>query len=147
MNAHSAEMARLLARAAEMRAGGLSWERVAAKVGRSVATCRRWPYTHASLWRRAYAIAARERFAEAGAEGLQILREMLRSAGKDVRQNVAKVLAALGRPRPPRSVPRQHPPADPWQAAFEELSDVQLRKLLDSVRALLAARERPAVAE
>jgi len=146
MTSQSAEMARLLARAAELRAGGNSWERVAAQVGRSVATCRRWPYTHAKLWRRAYATAARERFAEAGAEALQVLREMLRSQDKALSQNAAKALAALARPRPFRAGRRQQAQPDALQLALEEFTDVQLRELLDSVGALLAARGRATTA-
>ena len=95
MNSTGADLARLLARAAELRAGGSSWEHVAETLRRSVATCRRWPQKYPDVWRRAYAAAAYDRLAEAGAEGLRKLREMLRSEDAKTRQSAAKTLAAL----------------------------------------------------
>ena len=81
-----AGLARLLTRAAELRAGGISWEHVATTLRRSAATCRRWPQQYPDLWRRLYATAARERLAEGGAEGLRKLREMLRSEDEKTRR-------------------------------------------------------------
>src|SRR5438105_111965 len=95
MTTTRADLARLLTRAAELRAGGSSWDHVAEKLGRSIATCRRWPHKYADLWRRAYATAARERLAEGGAEGLRKLRELLRSGDDKTRQAAAKALAGL----------------------------------------------------
>ena len=42
----------LLTQAAELRAAGQTWETVAAAVGRSAETVRRWPKQHPKLWLR-----------------------------------------------------------------------------------------------
>jgi hypothetical protein len=139
-NPKSADIARLLAHAADLRAGGSSWEHVAATLRRSVATCRGWPHKYPDLWRRAYATAARTRLAEAGAEGLRKVREMLRAEDEKTRHTAAKTLAGL-LARTCRSDDgggeRQ---TDPVLEILEETPDDELCQLLDSVRSLLGER-------
>src|SRR5262245_61386261 len=137
MNSTRAYLARLLARAAELRAGGNSWEQVAATLGRSAATCRRWPQKYPDIWRRAYVSAARDRIAEGGAEGLLVLREMLRSKDEKIRQTAARTLAGLsGRPVDDR---RGQGGSDPWFEIGGNLTDDNFLELLDSVRNGVAA--------
>src|SRR5436190_20429259 len=108
-----ADLARLVARAAELRAAGASWDAVAAAVGRAADTCRRWPHSHPRLWRRAYRAAARQKLAEAGAEGLAMLRSSLRSEDEKVRRDAAKALARLlPRARPTRPAGARRPERD-----------------------------------
>src|SRR5262245_51993593 len=127
----SSALAHLLVRAAELRAGGTVWETVAATVGRSVDTCRRWPRKYPDLWRRAYGAAARENLAGGGAEGLRMLRALLRSEDEKVKRDAARVLATLfARARRSRRLHGPAPEADPLSAVAEALTDDQLRALL-----------------
>ena len=138
-----AGLARLLTRAAELRAGGISWEHVATTLRRSAATCRRWPQQYPDLWRRLYATAARERLAEGGAEGLRKLREMLRSEDEKTRQLAAKTLAGLlARTCRPDDGTREGQ-TDPLLDALKGLPNAELGQLLDSYSALLASDECP----
>ena len=54
----------LLTRAAELRAGGLSWEAVAAKLGRAPGHVRRWPDRFPDRWRAAIREAERRHLLE-----------------------------------------------------------------------------------
>jgi hypothetical protein len=127
----SSALARLLVRAAELRAGGTAWEMVAATVGRSVATCRRWPRKYPDLWRRAYGAAMRENLAGGGAEGLRMLRSLLRLKDEKIRRDAAKALATLlVRARRSRRSGRPAAEADPLTAVAQVLTDDQLRALV-----------------
>src|SRR5690349_12071206 len=95
MNRISAHLLRLLAAAAERKAGGASWEQVAAHVGRRTATCRRWPALYPAEWRRLFREAERRLFADAGAEGVLALRALLRSEDEKVRRDAARVLVGV----------------------------------------------------
>jgi len=127
----SSALARLLVRAAELRAGGSIWEAVAAKVGRSVATCQRWPRKYPDLWRRAYGVAVRENLDGGGTEGLRMLRSLLRLKDEKIRRDAAKALAVLlVRARRSRRSGRPAPEADPLTAVAQVLTDDQLRALV-----------------
>lgn len=78
----------LLAAAAELRAGGLSWAKVGEKVGRQAETCRQWPRRHPAAWRELFREAEAQVIAEAGAEARGMLRNLLRS------KNEKTILAA-----------------------------------------------------
>lgn len=147
MNSTRAEVARLLARAAEMRAGGTSWENVAATLGRTVATCRGWPHKYADLWGRAYAAAVRERLAAGGAESLQVLREMLRSKDAKTRQTAARILAGLLERTTRIDHAGEQTEADPVREFVKDMTDAELIDLLDTVRAVLALPKGPKVAD
>src|SRR5205823_5367444 len=69
----------LLSRAAELRAGGSTWDAVAAKLNRSADTVRRWPALDPDRWQAALRAAERRLVAEAGAESVLVLRTLLRS--------------------------------------------------------------------
>lgn len=85
----------LLTHAAELRAAGLSWEAVAAKVGRSAETARRWPSTYPDRWQALLQAAERRLVCEAGAESVLILRQLLRSNDEKVRRDAARLLVNL----------------------------------------------------
>src|SRR6266568_8269785 len=51
MNQPSAELLERLRTAAELRAAGMGWDVVAARVGAKAGTCSRWPSRHRDLWR------------------------------------------------------------------------------------------------
>ena len=138
MNLTRADLARLLARAAELRASGTSWDKVAVALGRSAATCRRWPHKYPDLWRQAFATAARERLAEGGAEGLRTLRELLRSKDRQTRETAAKALAGLLARALPADEGDGRRQTDPMLVTLVEMTDARLLELLDSVRPLLA---------
>jgi hypothetical protein len=143
MNPTRAGLARLLARAAELRAGGTSWEQVALTLGRSVATCRGWPHKYADLWRRVYATAVRERLAAGGAEALFVLREMLRSEDEKTRQAAARILASLLERTTRTDHAGEEAETDPALEVVKDLTDDKLLDLLDSVRAIVATGPRP----
>lgn len=85
----------LLARAAELRAGGSTWDAVAAKLNRSPDTVRKWPALHPERWQAAQHAAERRLVSEAGAESVLVLRALLRSEDEKVRRDSAKSLIYL----------------------------------------------------
>lgn len=85
--------ARLVRAAAESRAAGNAWEKVAADVGRTTAVVRTWPRRYAGVWREAFADAERRALAEATAEAVVLLRKQLRSEDeKAVREASLKLV-------------------------------------------------------
>ncbi len=104
------ETARLVAAAAELRVAGSSWEKVAAKLGRTADTVRRWPRLYPDLWADATRAARRELAAETDAETIATLRNLLRSESEAMQRDAAKALLALHRTRS-RSA---RPAADPF---------------------------------
>src|SRR5687767_3826217 len=96
----------VLATVAELRAGGLSWEAVAARVGKSVRTVQRWPTRYPFRWRKYLAAAEDQLLAEAAAESVHTLRGQLRSEDDKARRDAADKLlrfrlAGLRKKKPP----------------------------------------------
>lgn len=85
----------LLSHAAELRAGGLGWDAVAAKVGRAADTVRKWPALYPDRWAAALRDAERRLVGEAGAESVLVLRSLLRSDDEKVRRDAARFLLTL----------------------------------------------------
>jgi hypothetical protein len=85
----------LVERAAELRAAGNSWEQTAQKLGRCADTIRNWPRRYRAFWDQAIAIARRNTAADAGDEGLAILRTLLRSDDDKVRREASVRLLDL----------------------------------------------------
>jgi HEAT repeat protein len=104
----------VLARAAELRAGGASWEAVAARLNRSAESVGKWPGQHPDRWQAALRAAERRLAIEATAEAVLILRQLLRSEDEKVRRDAAKALIdlrlELARHEPK---PASDPPAPP----------------------------------
>jgi hypothetical protein len=82
----------LLTTAADLRAAGSSWAKVAEQVKRSPETCRHWPRRYPDAWRRLFREAEGHLIAEAGAEARAILRQMLRSKESKVALSAAQLL-------------------------------------------------------
>jgi hypothetical protein len=82
----------LLTAAAELKAAGASWAAVAAGVGRSPETVRRWPALYPHAWRRLLHDAERQLLTEVAAESVTTLRKMLRSEDEKVRRDAARIL-------------------------------------------------------
>jgi hypothetical protein len=85
----------LLARAAELRAAGSTWDAVAAKLNRAADTVRRWPILYPDRWQSALRAAERRLVSEAGAESVLVLRTLLRSDDEKVRRDAARFLIYL----------------------------------------------------
>src|SRR5262245_54816290 len=91
----SAALLTLLAQAAALRAAGLKWESVAERVGRSPETCRRWPQTYPQDWLRLFTEAERALIRDTHAEGLAVLRNLLREQDWRPRLGACKLLAQM----------------------------------------------------
>lgn len=89
-----------LEQAAALRAEGLSWDAVAATLGRPAGTCSRWPSQYATEWKRLLARAHRRAEAEATAEARTALRRLLRHKEDKLKLDAA---AQLMRAAPKRS--------------------------------------------
>lgn len=138
MSSAPANLLPTLRRAAELRAGGASWDAVAEQTGRKATTLRRWPAAYPEDWRAAFAAAQRENLEETGAESLLVLRQLLRSKDEKIRRDVGRALAAALLAAPPDDAA----PADDDAA---HLAD-HLRSLDDAatdelIAELLAARQ------
>lgn len=125
----------LLALAAELRAGGMAWDAVAAKVGRATATVRRWPTAYRRKWAAALRAAEAQLVADATAESVHTLRRQLRSddekASRDAAQKLIAFRVALGK----TSKKSRKPAPTPGDAArvaaeLEGLSDADLDALI-----------------
>jgi hypothetical protein len=100
-------MVRLLAAAADLRASGISWEAVAARLRRAADTCRRWPARYPALWADLYAAAERGQMTEGRAEATAVLRSHLRLEDTKQTRDAAKaLLTAAGRDRAAKKEPR-----------------------------------------
>jgi hypothetical protein len=91
----SAALTKRLKAAADLRAGGVSWARIGAKLKRRPATCRHWTWRYRVDWAAIYAAAIAERDDESEAESIGILRELLRSKEETMRRDAARYLLAL----------------------------------------------------
>jgi hypothetical protein len=83
---------RLLLRAAQLRAAGSTWEKVAAHVRRSVNTVQKWPLYYPRRWEALFSRAEQELVDEAAAESVQFLRKQLRSTDVKLVQTAAEKL-------------------------------------------------------
>lgn len=142
----SAPPDRLLAEAAELRAGGSSWEAVAAQVGRAAGTVRRWPTLYRARWAAALRAAEARIATEAAAESVLTLRQQLRSEdhklSRDAAHKLIQYRVALGKKKPAR--PTKTGPAPGSEvvrvaAYLEALSDDQRDQLLDRALSVLTA--------
>src|SRR5581483_5616911 len=85
----------LLEQAAEARAGGMSWEAVAAKLDRPAETVRKWPAAYPDRWQATARTAERRLVTDAGSESVLVLRNLLRSADDKLRRDAARLLLRL----------------------------------------------------
>ncbi len=85
----------LLTQAAELRAGGATWDAVARAIHRAPGTVSRWPREYADRWQIALRDAEQQLVCEAAAESVLVLRKLLRSDDEKVRRDAAKSLTDL----------------------------------------------------
>jgi hypothetical protein len=132
MQTPSEEVLELMSAAAELRAGGASWETVGADLDRHPDTCRRWARDYARTWQRLYRAAHAQQAREAEAEARVVLRTLLRSKDNKVQLAAARQLLRPGpKPRPRKPMPE---PPDAELTAFlsqvRNLSDAELDDML-----------------
>ncbi len=125
----------LLARAAELRAGGASWDAVGGKLARSPDTCRQWPRLYSDDWRRLYRAAAGRLTEEAGAEALTVLRALLRSEDEKVRRDAAQRLLDLCHEAAPKGKEAERPDGDNERIAayLGERDDAQIEAIVEEL--------------
>lgn len=145
----------LIAKAAELRASGSSWDVVAAGVGRAADTVRRWPALYPGPWQKAFRAAERQFVAEATAEAVLILRKHLRSDDEKISQDAAQRLIQLRvalerRTKSKRSSANAVPTGELQRVAayLETLPDVERDQILnDLVAEAVAGRTATGEAE
>jgi hypothetical protein len=85
----------LVQRAVVFKAQGLSYEQIGLKLGKSRRTVENWRTRYRAFWDQALADARFELAAEAGDEGLAILRTLARSDDEKVRREASARLVEL----------------------------------------------------
>jgi hypothetical protein len=112
--------AHLIRTAADLRAAGNAWERVADEVEYPLDDVREWPQRYPMRWRKAIEAAVRRTLAEATAEAVLYLRKQLRSENdKSVREaslKLAQVCILLEKARRPAKGDTQQPTSPPGYA-------------------------------
>jgi hypothetical protein len=131
MSVPNPEMLHLLAAAAAHRAAGRSWETVAARLGRSAETCRRWPQRFREAWRTLYRAAERDCTTEGRAEATAILRDQLRLIDTKEKRDAAKALLAAAQRDRRASRSKQSRQSSLEQVAMK-LPDEQIRDIESS---------------
>lgn len=142
---------RLLNLAAELRAGGASWESIAAKLKRVPSTIRRWANKYRDRWFHALLHAERHLVAGAGGESVNVLRLLLRSKDPMVCWHAARCLIGLrvelgkldARTRSAGPPPESSPEPDPILSFLSRCSDDELSAFLESLRRALARKALP----
>lgn len=127
----------LLMRAAELRAGGATWDAVARELNRAAATVSAWPRRFPKRWQAAMRAAEQQTLGEAGAESVHVLRKQLRSRDEKSAREAARTLTQLhakGRAAAPDPEPESSASVNPLLAAFVNgKTDEQLRELNDAL--------------
>lgn len=126
--------ARLIRTAAELKALGNCWEKIAADVGRPLKVVKTWPQRYPARWGPAFDAAVRQTLADATAEAVVTLRKQLRSEdAKTVREaglKLVQVLAALDKAtRPAKGDTQRTPPpgyADRLLAHIRGMTDEEV---------------------
>ncbi len=127
--------AHLIRTAADLRADGNAWERVAELVDHSPAEVRTWPQRYPARWQKAFAAAVQRALVEGTCETITVLRKQLRSKNdKSVREAGVKlvqirvVLEKAARPAKGDTQPTTSPPgyADRLLALVRGMTDEQI---------------------
>ncbi len=126
--------ARSLRTAAELRALGNAWEKVAAEVGHSVKVVKAWPRRYPTQWAKAFDAAVRLALAEATAEAVLVLRKQLRSdderSAREASLKLVQVRTALDKAARPAKgdTQRANPPgyADRLLAHIRGMTDEEV---------------------
>ena len=124
-----------LARAAEMRTGGETWQKVADELGRTLTAVKQWPGNYSDRWLPLLAMAEAELLQDLNSESLLTLRQLLRSKSDPVRQRasdaVRKLLGDLPEGRAGRIRESPVPEIRQLVAYLETLSEGQFREYFD----------------
>lgn len=123
-------VARLMEAAAEKRAAGYSWNKVAELVGRKLETVRKWQTRYPELWRQLLQAARDQHATDAAAEALSILRTQLRNQDDKLVQAAAK--AIIQHFPPTRMTPAAHK-LESYVDGLDEREKEQLEDALDAV--------------
>lgn len=126
--------ARLLRTAAELRALGNAWEKVAAEVGQPAKVVKSWPQRYPARWGQAFDAAVRQTLAEATAEAVLVLRKQLRSddekSAREASLKLVQVRTALDKAtRPAKGDPQRATPpgyADRLLAHIRGMTDEEV---------------------
>src|SRR5262245_64752933 len=138
MNTTPARMIPLLTAAADFRAAGCSWARVADKVQRDAETCRRWPRRYPETWKRLYRQAEDLMLHQAGAEAVATLRGLLLDPDSKVRLGASRaLLRAQAGARALEGPPGPEPPDDGFRAYLPYLKSLSDAELVARVRSYL----------
>ena len=121
---------RMMEEAAEKRAAGCSWTKVAEQLQRSVDTVRKWPVRYPELWRRLLSKAREQHVTDASAEAISILRTHLRDEDKKLAHDAAKVIIQ----RLPGNATKET--SNDTDAYVENLDDLEERNLIDALDAI-----------
>ena len=124
-----------LARAAEMRTGGETWQKVADELGRTLTAVKQWPGNYADRWVPLLAGAEADLLQELNSESMLTMRQLLRSKCEPVRQKAAdalqKLLADLPGVHAGRVSESPVPEIRQLVAYLETLSEGQFRELFE----------------
>ena len=85
----------MLARVADLRADGLTWEAVGKAVGKAARTVRRWPSRYHDRWLLFQQSAEMQLAHASESEAVLVLRRMLRSKDEKLAWNAAKTLVDM----------------------------------------------------
>ncbi len=127
--------AHLIRTAADLRAAGNAWERVADEVEHPLTEVREWPQRYPARWQKAFAAAVQRALVEATSETITLLRKQLRSKNaKSVREagvmlvQIRVVLEKAARPAKGDTQPATTPPgyADRLLALVRGMTDEQI---------------------
>jgi hypothetical protein len=138
----------MLADAAELRAGGASWDSIASQLRLESSAVRQWPRMFPDRWIVAQRAAEAQVATEAAAESVFTLRQQLRSRDPKVSREAAHKLiqyrVAMDRTAAD-SDPADLPSSEAMSVAhhLESLTHDQREQLLDRALSVLSARRNP----
>src|SRR5262249_50965762 len=128
----------LLTAAADLRAAGSSWAKVADKVQRDAETCRHWPRRYPDAWKRLYRRAEDLMPPQAGAGAVATLRGLLLDPDSKVRLGASRaLLRAQAGARALEGPPGPEPPDDGFRAYLPYLKSLSDAELVARVRSYL----------
>jgi hypothetical protein len=128
MSELSAALAKRMKAAAELRAAGVAWARIAEKLNCRPGACRNWKWRYRVVWAEIYAAALAERDDESEAESIRGLRELLRSKEETMRRDAARYLLALLQRRQ-----RQLRSEAPIPGSIEKFDDESVQRFLSAL--------------
>src|SRR5262249_29891282 len=133
MKKPSAKVLEMMTTAAQLRALGISWESIAAKLGRDESSCRRWTERHPGEWKRLLTPMEEAALRQAGNEALHVLKRAMAGKGDPLAAQAARFLYGKQREAKARWRQRRRDAlADKYSPfiAYLESLDAEQRKAL-----------------